>query len=151
MRLFGVSIGAYRLAMPRSVPPLLTPLLRGHLAAAADRFLNERGQMVEDVIGTRDPKSVAKFLVAEGYLEDPPKLSRKRRPKVDLTNRPPNDARGSHLEPFTELGPHKVAVYAPPQRGMPYLVVTIANGYVTSVLAAHSKEEAWQIAIDANR
>jgi hypothetical protein len=70
MRLFGVSIGAYRLAMPRSVPPLLTPLLRGHLAAAADRFLNERGQMVEDVIGTRDPKSVAKFLVAEGYLEN---------------------------------------------------------------------------------
>lgn len=115
---------------------------------AAGRFLDERGQMVEEVIGTRDPKSVAKFLVAEGYFEDPPKPSRKRRPKIDLTKMPSNDARGSHLEPFAELGPCKVAVYAPPKRGMPYLVVTVANGHVKSVRAVHSKEEARQTAID---
>jgi hypothetical protein len=107
--------------------------------------------MVEDVIGTRDPKSVAKFLVAEGYLEDPHKPSRKRRPKVDFSNRRAPDARQAQEESVTEAGRPKVAIYLPPKRGLPYLVVTIVNGYVTSFLAVQAKEEAGQLAIDASK
>ena len=134
--------------MPRSAPPILAPLLRGRLAVAADRFLSERGRLVEDVIGARDPKSVAKFLVAEGYLEDPIKPSRKRRSKVDFSNRRAPEAKEASV---TEAGRPEVAIYLPPKRGMPYLVVTIANGYVTSFLAVHSKAEALQLAVDMGK
>lgn len=107
--------------------------------------------MVEDVIGTRDPRSVTKFLVDEGYLEDPLKPSRKRRPQFDFSNSQAPGSRRARQEWSKEPGLSTIAIYAPPKRGMPYLVVTVAKGYITSFLPVRSKEEARKVAIDASK